>query len=190
MTDMSGHPRRGGGGPNDPNWKRYAGIAVGKGRTPPGGIPTLGLGWYRCNCCEEPNFCIAVVHPDGEEFSIVFSPDVMNKFMADACTGLAELGINLFALEALRSRVMISELATMTDIECDFLDGSGLREACRLILKDQAPTLPRLYGDEDRARAAHVLKDSLTALLPAGPKTYGDIVDTVAEALGMRRARS
>ncbi len=94
----------------------------------------------------------------------------------------------------------VAELATMTDTEADFLDGGEVREIARLLQVpdddgERAPTLPRLYGEEDRARAVDVLRArydpenqrperKIVAIKP------GEMVDLVAEALGMRRAAS
>jgi hypothetical protein len=197
MSDMSNHPGRPGGGqPNDPKWTRWHGVAVATRDEPrrpeEEGSPTLGLGSYVCNCCAEPNFAIAVVHPDGREFSIVFSPDVMSGLMKDASRRLADLGINYIALEGMRSRELVSDLAAMTDTEADFLDGSGLREACRLILKGkQPPTTPRLYGEEDERRACDAIVSRYyrggepIQMTPGKPI---ELVQIVAEALGMRKA--
>lgn len=91
---------------------------------------------------------------------------------------------------------LIAELATMTDTEADFLDGFELREVTRLIqVPDEAgeiaPTLPRYYGEEDRSRAIAAIVarhyDGGTPIAAVAVKP-GEIVDLIAEALGMRRA--
>ncbi|MGN5376121.1 hypothetical protein [Sphingomonas hankookensis] len=91
---------------------------------------------------------------------------------------------------------LIAELATMTDTEADFLDGHELREVARLIqvpddAGEIAPTLPRYYGEEDRSRAIAAIVarhyDGGTPIVAVAVKP-GEIVDMIAEALGMRRA--
>jgi len=82
----------------------------------------------------------------------------------------------------------VAELATMTDIEAEFLDGHELRSIAQLLQVpddegNRAPTVPRLYSDEDRNRAI-----AEAALFQAEMFNPGELVDTVAEALGMRRA--
>jgi len=82
----------------------------------------------------------------------------------------------------------VAELATMTDNECDSLDGYGKREVARMLQVpdedgERAPTVPRLYSDEDRMRAVDALNRRQDA-----PVYVEEIVDVVAEALGMRRA--
>jgi hypothetical protein len=86
--------------------------------------------------------------------------------------------------EAAASVDLAGQLATMTDTECDFLDGAGLREAFRCALANQPFTLPRLYSDEDRSRASDMLREYIDMNC-----AFADsIVDGVANALGMRRA--
>lgn len=81
--------------------------------------------------------------------------------------------------------LLLNGIATMTDTECDFLDGSGLREAARCALGGEAFTLPRLYSEEARERAIEVL-DEIGTFISLDEASRG--VDKVAEALGMRRA--
>jgi hypothetical protein len=78
---------------------------------------------------------------------------------------------------------LVSELATMTDTECDFMDWGKVREIARNKL-DGDFTMPRLYGGEDRKRAAIALSGSLEC----SQHNYSGIVDIVAVALGLRRA--
>lgn len=88
----------------------------------------------------------------------------------------------------------IAELATMTDTEADALDGSEIREVARMLQVpdddgERAPTVPRLYGDEDRKRAiADLLRLPAMRSGDTERDSAGLCFDTVAEALGMRRA--
>lgn len=85
---------------------------------------------------------------------------------------------------------LASQLATMTETECDFLDGHGLREAFRMALGNEAFVFPRLYSDEDRKRAISALVDAYYRGDEVERVTVkpGELVDKIAEALGMRRA--
>ena len=84
-----------------------------------------------------------------------------------------------------RAIKFVADLSTMTEIECEFLDGHELRELARLLAIGEDVCVPRLYGEEDRRRA-------IGALRAMGAATHdgiaGDAVDSVAEALGLRRA--
>lgn len=86
--------------------------------------------------------------------------------------------------EAIGPVRLVSELATMTDTECDFMDAGDLRLRARGQL-DGDFTMPRMYDGEDRKRAVE-------AVLADRPKTNPllamEVVDIVAEALGLRRA--
>jgi len=84
----------------------------------------------------------------------------------------------------------VAELATMTDIECEFLDGHELRSIAQLLQvpddeSNRAPTVPRLYSDEDRDRAISALSD---VDFPHSYQEGGELIDAIAEALGMRKA--
>lgn len=86
--------------------------------------------------------------------------------------------------EAIGPVRLVSELATMTDTECDFMDAGDLRLRARGQL-DGDFTMPRMYDGEDRKRAVE-------AILADRPKTNPllamEVVDIVATALGLRRA--
>lgn len=92
----------------------------------------------------------------------------------------------------------VAELATMTDTEADALDGHEIREVARMLQVpdedgERAPTVPRLYTDDDRSRAIAELRARYD---PENQKPDrkvvtikpGEMVDMVAEALGMRKA--
>jgi hypothetical protein len=87
----------------------------------------------------------------------------------------------------------VAELATMTDIEAEFINGDELRSVARLL---QVPdmdgeveaTLPRLYGEEDRDRAIAATHRQADPINLISGLRAGMIVDAVALALGMRRA--
>lgn len=92
--------------------------------------------------------------------------------------------------EAIGPVRLVSELATMTDTECEFLDGMEVRDWARNKL-DGDFVMPRMYGDEDRKRA----RDALFDRYRDGDRqfvnvstTTGELVDIVAAALGLRRA--
>lgn len=87
----------------------------------------------------------------------------------------------------------VAELATMTEIECEFLDGHELRSIAQLLQVpddngERAPTVPRLYSDEDRDRAIARLKGRDGLHRSTVEYYIGECVDIVAETLGMRRA--
>jgi hypothetical protein len=83
----------------------------------------------------------------------------------------------------------VDMVATMTDLEAD-LDAGELRDAARSI--SDVSTFPRLYGEEDRGRAIGAVEREVVRQLGAIPAddrdAVGQLVDAVAEALGMRRA--
>jgi len=86
---------------------------------------------------------------------------------------------------------LVDELATMTDLECEMLDGIELRSIALLhrvpdAKGERVPTVPRVYTEEDRKRA----RDAILRLPPwnVGPDSASLWVDAVADALGMRRA--
>lgn len=85
--------------------------------------------------------------------------------------------------ECLPAVRLVSELASMTDTEADFLDGGEIRKIARGKLGDDAFTFPRLYGEEDRQRAARNL-DRFGLSTERAEKT----VDAIAADLGLRRA--
>jgi len=97
------------------------------------------------------------------------------------------LAVLLFSQDqAKRASRFVADLGTMTEIECEFLDGREIRELARLLAIGEEVCVPRLYGEEDRKRA-------VDALIDAGiGSSHGDLapeaVDVVAEALGLRRA--
>lgn len=174
---------------NDPNWVRFAGTNAAFSEKPiVGGVPTLGVGAYRCNNpkCEVPHMTIACIDQEGREISVLLSPDTGAEIAKTIVLKLGELGHSLFALVGMRCMTMVNELATMTEIEADFLDGHGLREACRLTLGTGpmviGQVLPRRYSDQDRDRAIAAVQHEQVQ----GTNHADRIVDIVAEALGLR----
>lgn len=79
---------------------------------------------------------------------------------------------------------LVSQLATMTDTECEFLDGMEVRDWSRNKL-DGDFTMPRYYGSQDRERA---LKALISDGVEASLSRALEYVDIVASALGLRRA--
>jgi hypothetical protein len=109
--------------------------------------------------------------------------------------GHEEAEIALWQAGCLANAVrFVAELATMTDIETEFLDAYGLREVARMLQipddqGERAPTVPRLYSDEDRERAISAMIAALRETPISETRTLQAMaVDAVAEALGMRRA--
>lgn len=174
---------------NDPKWKRFAGSnAVFTDKAGKKGAPTVGIGAYLCNNpdCGIPHLTIACIDADGREISVLLAPETGGEIAKTIVEKLGDVGHHYIALKAFRALTMIDELATMSEIECDFLDGHGLRAACRSMLNGDAVVvgkmLPRRYGDEDRLRAiAAVQREQVQ-----GPNTADSLVRVVAEALGLR----
>lgn len=96
----------------------------------------------------------------------------------------AELALWETTIERGRLIRFIACLATMTDIEVEFLDASLLREQARLLTMGEPATLSPTYGEEDRKRAIR----TIWGRVPGTSGDAGEVVDAVAEALGMRRA--
>lgn len=174
---------------NDPQWVRFAGTnAVFSEKPIVGGVPTLGVGAYRCNNpkCEVPHMTIACIDQEGREISVLLSPDTGAEIAKTIVLKLGELGHSLFALVGMRCMTMVNELATMTEIEADFLDGQGLREACRSTLGTDpmviGQVLPRRYSEQDRSRAIF----EVARQTPVDATVAANIVEIVAEALGLR----
>jgi len=87
----------------------------------------------------------------------------------------------------------VAELATMTDNECEFLDGHELRGIAQLLQVpddqgERAPTVPRVYTEEDRKRGTAYLATAIFAVGHDTDEKIGVLVDGVGEMLGMRRA--
>jgi hypothetical protein len=174
---------------NDPKWVRFAGTNAKFSEGPVvSGIPTLGVGAYRCNNpkCEVPHMTIACIDQEGREISVLLSPDTGAEIAKTIVQKLGEVGHHLFALAGMRCMTLVNELATMTDIEADFLDGHGLKDAARAMLGTDpvviGQVLPRRYSEEDRLRAIAAVQVEQVQ----GPNTADSIVDIVAEALGLR----
>lgn len=108
-----------------------------------------------------------------------------NGGILDDPADAAELALWQVEMEG-RAKRLVAELATMTDIEADFLDGNELRSIARLLQVpgEDAPTIPRLYSDEDRNRAS---KRALGWKIE-NMESASFLVDAVAEVLGLRRA--
>jgi hypothetical protein len=173
---------------NDPQWARFGGTnAVFSERAIVGGIPTIGVGAYRCNNpkCEVPHMTIACIDQEGREISVLVSPDTGAEIAKTIVQKLGEVGHYLFAVTGMRCMTLVSELATLTDTEADFLDGDGVREAARSMLgKDPCvigQVLPRRYSEQDRLRAIAAVE-----VLDANEVTAEQVVRIVAEALGLR----
>lgn len=82
-----------------------------------------------------------------------------------------------------RALRFVAELATMTDIECEMIPGERIRSHARLLALDERVTFPRLYGAADEDRAVAMLAQATRN----GHKPR-EVVELVAEALGMRKA--
>jgi hypothetical protein len=93
--------------------------------------------------------------------------------------------IELAVLEQRRANLLVT-LATMTDTECDFLDGFKLRSDARLAQGGEKPVhwRPR-YSRAERDRAAAALIARGVFQLPA---YAAEIVELIAETLGMAPA--
>jgi hypothetical protein len=107
---------------------------------------------------------------------------------------LAELALWQTDVEG-RAIRFVAELATMTDTECDFVEGRDLRLLARLLQVpgDETPTVPRYYSEQDRKRAQDALIGSPCLTVERRGSYYRAVltatgIDLVAEALGMRRA--
>jgi len=102
------------------------------------------------------------------------------------------LAVLLFSQDqAKRASRFVADLGTMTEIECEFLDGHELRELARLLAIGEDVCVPRLYGEEDRGRAVAAIVARWYdggAPIQTVPVKPADLVDVVAEALGLRRA--
>lgn len=83
--------------------------------------------------------------------------------------------------EAIGPVRLVSELAGMTDSECGHLHPFAIRNAARDKLGEDFPT-PRLYGEEDRKRAAEAIFRNRALKWD----TAVILVDIVAAALGLR----
>lgn len=119
------------------------------------------------------------------EINATVSPETAAAICGAIVEKLADVGNEFLALKGLRALTVVSQLASMTDTECDFLDGSGVREWCRLVVNGGTATVPRVYGDEDRKRAIDAIRE-----INAGRKSrteMGEMVDLIAGALGMTK---
>lgn len=81
---------------------------------------------------------------------------------------------------------LVARLAGMTDIEADFVEGLDLRSTARAALNGEPFAIPVLYSDEDRKRASDAI--FVRFYVQSVATSTGELVDLVAEALGMRRA--
>lgn len=177
---------------HDPKWRRFQaeGAQPAVHETHPGAVAAIAVGGFQCTDCGDVNVTFAIVSPEGDEMNCRVHPDVAVDVCKAIVEVLADVGQIYLALQGMRALSMVSELATMTEPECDFLDAHGLREACRLIVGGKVATMPRLYTEEDEKRARAALTDrfyagNVVSMVSAKPS---EIVTIVAEALGMRKA--
>lgn len=103
--------------------------------------------------------------------------DELRKLIGEACAAVR----------------LVSNLASMSDVEAQFTTGEDVRSGARAALHNYAFTLPRLYSEEDRQRARDAVFAAFYDPNRSSPKqlvstTTGDLVDLVASALGMRKA--
>lgn len=184
---------------NDPKWARFGGtnavysqdvLKVGQR-----GIPTVGIGAYRCSdpTCGKPHMTIACIDGNGNEISVLLEPETGTKIVAAIIDKLGDIGGPYIALQAMRALSLVSELATMSEIECDFLDGHGLQNSARAMLGQDpcvvGQILPRRYSEDDRLRAAEMMRAKRRdhpALPYRNLAEDLEMVDIVAEALGLR----
>lgn len=90
------------------------------------------------------------------------------------------------AREGQRARQFLHMVATLSPVEAD-CDAGSLRDEARRILEPEAGSYwqkwrPR-YGENEREHAAHKLRTS-----GLGPSRAEELVDLIAEALGLERA--
>lgn len=96
----------------------------------------------------------------------------------------AELALWETTVERGRLIRFIASLATMTDIEVEFFDAGLVREQARLLTMGEPAAIPPVYSEEDRKRAI----DRIFGWSATSTRNCAELVDAVAEALGMRRA--
>jgi hypothetical protein len=174
----------------DPNWQRFRAKHQNVVVSTPGAEPVVGIGGFRCTDCNQAHLSLALVATTGDEINVLVTPEVAVELFKKGVQILGDLGESLVALNALRALTIVSELATMTDTEADFLDGHELRESCRQLQAGKPATFQRLYDENDRTRAISALIRQFHKLPAEGQRNLdgGEAIDAIAEALGMRRA--
>lgn len=176
---------------NDPKWVRYAGNHARVHQHKPSpegqeGVPTLGIGAFECDECGKPHVSIAAITPAGLEISILLEPEIAGRAVQTVVEKLGDVGDDYLALRAFRALTLVNALATMTEVEADFLDGAGLKEACRLMVNGGNPALARRYSEDQREAAANVLAGARNEYMrhPGRAETL-ELVDRIAVELGL-----
>jgi hypothetical protein len=154
--------------------------------------PQFSISGIHCCGCDGEHMIIATRRKTGAVTLVTLNDEMAVAFLKAGVEVLGELGVSMLALDAFRALTVVDQLASMTDTEADFLDASELRETCRTVVAGEPATLPRLYSENDRDRAVAALRTKCGTIIAGGRREmdFGEIVDTTAQALGMRRAGS
>lgn len=191
---------------NDPAWVRFAGESANlvvrgpcdKPIVSTSEKPTNGVGGFKCKDCTDPHITLALVIQGGTEINVNMAPETGAEICKALVEKLSEVGASYLALKGMRALTLATELAGMTDSEADELDGAFVREWAQCVVGSGpmlARTLPRLYNDLDRERAAKAMGAALDGKIHELAEGEHHIVrsrrlamvDAVAEALGMKR---
>jgi hypothetical protein len=100
-----------------------------------------------------------------------------------------------FAARIAASLNLVAEWATMTNMECEFVDGVALRDAARATLQGRHLAATATYTPEEEERAVQAIRarydpENSFASRRVTPVRPRELVHLVADALGVRRVGS